>query len=133
MPPKVKRGVKSQKGNQTKTKASRKAAKGNRTNRSRKDETPARTPAMAGRAKPPRKDHSKSKLARDKSTKSTQRLSTSEQFKRLAKSGQRTEVWETLRMKANADKSDDDAGNDDDDDMMANEDKKSDDDDVQNS
>ena len=41
--------------------------------------------------------------------------------------------WETLRMKANADKSDDDAGNDDDDDMMANEDKKSDDDDIQNS
>ena len=110
MPPKVKRGVKkSQKGNQTKTKASRKAAKGNRTNRSRKDETPARKPAMAGIFIPQYCDRSKCKFAHDKSI---QQTSTSEQFKRKAK----TTKTMTLPMVANADESDDDAGNDDDDD-----------------
>ena len=108
MPPKVKRGVKSQKGNQTKTKASRKAAKGNRTNRSRKDETPAKNPAMAGFLAQCL-DRSKSKFAHDKSI---QQTSTSEQFKRKAK----TTKTMTLPMVANADESDDDAGNDDDDD-----------------
>ena len=54
-------------------------------------------------------DHSKSKFAHDKSI---QQTSTSEQFKRKAK----TTKTITLPMMANADKSDDDAGNDDDDD-----------------
>ena len=109
MPPKVKRGVKSQKGHQTKTKASRKVAKGNRTNRSRKNETPASAGRAKPAGKPPRMDHSKSKFAHDKSIQLT---STSEQFKRKAK----TTKTITLPMMANADKSDDDAGNDDDDD-----------------